>query len=250
MKSLISVLVVSGIVSVVSAGTIPTADTFNWTLYDDFADATSYENWTQKGISYNTSTYFGRYGKMVMRSYATMDWNADAHFYASIPDEDVRGIKADISITNNEPYTPFGYGRNVVGIKIAPNLEIYMGFFSSGYTQNIQVGYRLDGQNVIPDGWSSQAAVFGQVYETAIVLDDSGRNLLFFLDNQLFEMVNIYPASIGVQTFFTETYLTWLQSDFAIDNFHVLTTPEPATLLLLGLGGVVIRRHALRGGVR
>ena len=222
-----------------------TTDSFRWTLYDDFSNTLeSIDKWSRDGTAYNLSTLynFNSNGKMLFRSYATYQWGANCRYHAFLPEEDIQGIKADISLKDNY-YPAYGTGRNVIGMNVASNLDVYMGFFSNNYEHYIQLGYRFNGEDIIPSEANKLAFNFEQDYEVAIVLDDSGRNLLFFLNNQLFDSAYITPGSIGASRFFVETDISSnLDTDFLIDNYSVLI-PEPATMLLLGLGGLLIRKH-------
>lgn len=240
-KCILGILAYTFTTSIVIGGTVPTADSFNWTLYDDFNSGDSYAEWFSVGQGYNVLPYWNLNEKMVVRSYATYQWSAYGHYQGLFFDDNLRGIKADISLKDTS-YPAYGTGRNVIGMRVAPNLDVYLGFFSDGYTHNIQVGYRFNGEDVVPEDWASQSLTFEQEYEAAILLDDSGRNILFFLDNQLFEVANIYPASDHVEQFFIETDIEKsLNTDFSIDKFCVLV-PEPTTLLLVGFGGLILRK--------
>jgi cyclophilin family peptidyl-prolyl cis-trans isomerase len=229
------------------SGTVPTTDSFSWTLYDDFSNTESRHNWTRDGVVYNLGVNFSLNGKMVIDSHATSKWGANGRYYALPGQENLRGIKADISLKSTY-YPAYGTGRNVVGIRLADDLEMYMGFFSESRTHNVQVGYRLNGEDIIPQGVASQPLTFEQEYECAIVLDDSGRYVLFFLDNQLLTAANIGQPSDGVSRFFIETDIeSWLDTDFSIDNFCVFV-PEPSTLLLFGAGIAMIKKRNFRKG--
>lgn len=224
----------------------PTIDSVNWTLYDTVNDRPAdFGGWSgsSSNIKYRNPEYEGVNEWWV----ATNISNWSSHYYgeASIPGKNVRGIRADIAFSSSGQL--IGGGKGVIGMKLGNDFEIYIGTLANPDTSEncIAIGYRdgVDTFDVI--GGATRPATSGY-HNLAMFLDDSGKYISTFVDGELFVFGELNIASAGVTDFFMDFDIKAGQSgSFTMDNYQYTFIPEPGTLLLLSLGGLLLRKRHL-----
>jgi len=239
-------LCLTALASITNATPLPTIDSINWTMYDDCDTTGSFGKWDYRKPVYNVERTIVN-GAWNLRSMAAQ-WGASLYQYASIPEENVRGIKADISLETDD-YLLEGWGKNVVGMQLFSDFEIYIGFFpeigGSHYNNYISLGYRNStGTYDMLDGAQHVVSKGDTAHEVAMFLDDSGRYIFSFIDGDIFHVGELSNPSDGVSKFFMEIDIPKYQdTTFRVDNFEYATIPEPTILLLMGLGGLFFRKR-------
>ncbi len=155
-------------------------------------------------------------------------------------------------------------GWGYIGFESGSTGAVTVAGSDSTWTNNVtlRVGYRGDGTLNITDGGlvsvadtltidhnggddsfinmatGGKLALFGEADESLLdfigLID--GTDAIRYWDSSIAGWANIAGATLGVD--YTLEYLT--QGDLA--GYTMLTVPEPATVLLLGLGGLMLRR--------
>ncbi len=216
-----------------------------WTMYDDCGN---FNKWDFRVPTYNVEVT-SRDGAWNLRSMATYQWGASLYQYASVPEEDIRGIRADISLETDD-YSLTSWGKNVIGMQLSSNLEAYIGFFPEpGNIRNnyISIGYRnSEGTYDMLDGVQHTVSKGDTAHEVAMLLDSSGEYIAAYIDREIIWAGMLDVPSSGVDKFFIEIDIPSCQdTTFRVGNFELATIPEPATLFLLGLGGLIFRKRQI-----
>lgn len=237
MRVLISFFAIIGVVSVTNAGTIPSPDSFNWVIYDNFDNPANASKWTisndRTGFSYGNE-----HGTLYTDTFASSRFSAISSF------ENAIGIMADIVIEPRFSWSHTGSGTLMIGAEFLPDFYLTFGFNSPFVYQNskpyhlsiIAHGIGFGEQELVEDA----EVEYGRSYNLTILTEGSSNWVHFYLDRNIFASVELtsHPTITG---FFINGNTFDSGMKFTTDNFYI-AVPEPATLLLTGLAGLIIRK--------
>lgn len=223
---------------------MPDIDTFNWNTGDDFSNLNySLNNW---GLSLPSAITFGinaddEYG------YLNAGYTSSSISGNITPTQssDVIGIRADIRLTSLEMRSnPAAY--YVIGFNLIPQTQIslYWGFIVlDGQLEGRLLLYQ-NGRTSILHDYADFDPVVGQTYNLAMVFDETDGKYYCYLNGEEMGGGIYFPDN---ETSFSSAHLRMysrnINSRFEFDNIEFAIIPEPATLLLMGLGGLLIRKR-------
>lgn len=239
MKNLLVATIVGGLAaSTAMAGNTPIMDSLSWTIYDDFNNQENASKWD---IS-NDRTGF-RYENGGGTLYTSP--SGPSRFSAISSCENVSGIMADLTLEPRFSWSHEGSGTLMIGVQVFPDFYLTFGFNSPFVSQDSQPyhlsiiasGRGFGEQEIVED----EEVEYGRSYNLAIFTEESGNWVHFYLDRTMFASVefNLRPTITGF-SINGETVDSGMK--YTTDNFCV-AVPEPATFLLIGLGGLICRKH-------
>jgi len=223
---------------------IPDIGTFNWNTGDDFSDLSySLNNWD---LQIPSAITFGinaddEYG------YLQAGYTSSNVYGNVIPTQsnDIIGIRADLRLASASVLSD-SVSYYAVGIDIAPQVSLYWGI--SVLRSEIKGILLLDqssGVSVL-DANADFPVTLGDTYNLAIVLNEPTGEYYLYLNGE--KKTSFYfPEETSLSCGYARMYSRKLTSRFEFDNIEFATIPEPATLLLLGLGGLIFRKHKFNG---
>lgn len=154
-------------------------------------------------------------------NYAGVNWSSSFRLMTREYSTTGLGYKNGMS-GNVVAYTSGAAGANAVEMSSSETFNFTGAYITSAWKMN---------QDVLLQGYYNQQLI----YETTIITS-SDHAYWFDFDFKDINRLRIVPGTNG-----TNIYNDYRGNHLAIDN--VTTIPEPATLLLLGLGGLIVRKR-------
>ena len=101
------------------------------------------------------------------------------------------------------------------------------------------IDQNIDGDSFINMSTSGMLALYGNADDSLSVFLDliEGTDAIRYWDESALDWTNITSATYGL-----DYTLKYIEDGGELNGYTVLTVPEPATLLLISLGGLIIRR--------
>lgn len=224
----------------------PDIGTFNWNTGDDFSNLNySLNNWD---LSLPSVMTFGinfddKYG------YLEAGYTSQTAIGNVTPTQssDIIGVRADIRLTSLEMRSnPAAY--YVIGFNLIPQTQIslYWGFMVlDGQLEGRLLLYQNGNTSILHD-YADFDPVVGQTYNLAMVFDETDGKYYCYLNREKMGGGIYFPDN---ETSFSSAHLRMysrnINSRFEFDNIEFATIPEPATLLLMGLGGLIFRKQQI-----
>lgn len=223
---------------------MPDIGTFNWNTGDDFSDLNySLNNWD---LDIPSAISFGinaddEYG------YLQAGYTFSNVYGNVIPTQsnDIIGIRADLRLASAAVLSD-SVSYYALGIDIAPQVSLYWGI--SVLRSEIKGILLLDqsGGVSVLDINADFPVTMGNTYNLAIAFNEPTGEYYLYLNGE--KKTSFYfPEETSLSRGYIRMYSRKLNSRFEFDNIEFAPIPEPATLFLLGLGGLIFRKHKFKG---
>ena len=226
---------------------MPDIGTFNWNTGDDFSDLNySLNNWDLQLPSLIT---FGinaddEYGYL-SAGYTTVSYYGNIFPTQS---NDIFGIRADIRLkslsirSNHAAYYGLGFDLN-------SGSHLYWGFsVLDGKLEGTMVFRQSPSTGgVTLHGDADFSASVGDTYNLAIVFNKPTDEYYLYLNGEKKTVLSFPDNETAFSNGHFRMFTRHINSRFEFDNIEFATIPEPATMLLLALGGLIFRKHNFKG---
>ena len=219
---------------------MPDIGTFNWNMGDDFSNLNySFNNWEKNipsAITFGINSSY-QYG------YMKAGYTSSNVYGNVIPTQsnDIIGIRADLRLTSAAVLSD-SVSYYALGIDIAPQVSLYWGI--SVLHSEIKGILLLDQSSgvFVLDADADFAVTLGDTYNLAIVFNEPTGEYNLYLNGQK-KTCFYFPEETSLTQGYIRMYSRKLNSRVEFDNIEFATVPEPATLLLMGLGGLIFRKR-------
>ena len=221
---------------------MPDIGTFNWNMGDDFSNLNySFNNWDKNipsAITFGINSSY-QYG------YMKAEYTSSNVYGNVIPTQsnDIIGIRADLRLTSAAVLSD-SVCYYALGIDIAPQVSLYWGI--TVIRSEIKGILLLDQSSGVSglDADADFAVTLGDTYNLAIVFNEPTGDYYLYLNDE--KKTSFYfPEETSLSRGYIRMYSRKLTSQFEFDNVEFATIPEPATLFLIGLGGLIFRKRQI-----
>lgn len=227
-----------------SIETMPDIDTFNWNTADDFSDINySLNNWS---LDLPSAINFGinadnEYGYLKAS-------NIESPVSGEIiptQNNNIFGIRADIRLTALSTWYSTSY--YALGFDLFPDTQtsLYWGILAKSGGLRGRLLLRQNGSTSFLSGPSDFDVAMQQTYNLAIVFDDVADEYYLYLNGEKKTNVSFPGDGTSFSSGHFRMYSEQAYAQFEFDNIEFATVPEPATLFLLGLGGLIFRKRQI-----
>jgi hypothetical protein len=157
---------------------------------------------------------------------------------------DIFGIRADLrleSLSVNSSHA----GYYVLGFDLSPEDSLYWGFtVLDGRVKGNLILRQSTVASIVP-GDAEFDVVIGETYNLAIVFNDTTDEYYFYFNGEKKTVITFPDSNTGFDRGHLRMYTRDINSRFEFDNIEYAMIPEPASILLMGLSSLFLRKRKI-----